>query len=161
LPDLENGAFDAAPASAGANVIIGYVCSVNVATLSFTLIDSSIVLYGAGPSGLGSVLTVAMVAAVIFWVVAFVTAILPVAVTYTAARSFQIRSIFYYLACGALTGAALAPIFVWVDWYDDAAAFLKEWLRDVPMFAAIGACAAATFWYKTGRHVGLRSQYLQ
>lgn len=130
----------------GANVIIGYLCSVNVATLSFTIIDGSIVLFHTGASGLGSVLTISTVAAVVFWVTAFITAIVPVTVTYTVARWFQIRSIFYYLSCGAFTGAALAPIFVWVDWHEDDPPFLDEWLRDMPMFAVIGACAAAMFW---------------
>jgi hypothetical protein len=157
--NLNDGTFDVAQTtSPGANVIIGYVCSVNIATLSFTLVDGGIVLFHTGASGLGSVVTVAMVAAVFFWVIAFVTAILPVTLTYTMARWFQIRSIFYYLACGALTGAALAPIFVRVDWHEDDPPFLEEWLRYAPMFAAIGACAAAMFWYKTGRYITYRSR---
>jgi hypothetical protein len=65
-------------------------------------------------------------AAIVFWFVAFVTASLPVALTYLVARLLRIRSIFYYLLCGAVTGAALAPIFVWFDWHDDAAAFLRN-----------------------------------
>jgi hypothetical protein len=139
-----------------ARVVVAYLCAVNAATLSFTIINNVIVLSRAEVIMVNTVVTVAIVAAVVFWIVAFITAMLPVAVTYAIARHCQIRSIFYYLACGALTGAALAPIFVRVDWHEDDPTFLEEWLRDMPMFAAVGACAAAMFWYKTGQYISLR-----
>jgi len=144
----------APPTPGGGAVVVGYLAAVSTATICFGIFEIGIVLWEESLRGLGSIVIVAF-AAMVFWIVAFVTASLPVALAYLVARLLRIRSIFYYLLCGAVTGAALAPIFVWFDWHEDAAAFIGEWLRDAPLFTAMGACAAATFWSIAGRYIRL------
>jgi hypothetical protein len=144
------------PMSQVGGAVIGYLCAVNIATLSFVIIDGGLLIYNVGPSAEGAAVAVITFGAIFFWVIVFVTAMLPVALTYVVARWLRIRHIFYYLVCGAVTGAMLAPIFVWFDWHDDDPPFREEWLRYAPIFATIGACAAAMFWYKTGRHISIR-----
>jgi hypothetical protein len=134
------------------------VAAVSVATMCFGIIAIGVVVWEQGLRGLGAIPIVAF-AAIVFWFVTFVTAGLPVALTYLVARLLRIRSIYYYLVCGAVTGVALAPIYVtWSDWHeDDSMSFLQSYLQVVPIFVAIGAGAAATFWSTAGRYVCSKS----
>jgi membrane protein DedA with SNARE-associated domain len=58
----------------------------------------------------GISLASAAMAAILFWIVALVAAMLPAAVTYAAARRFGFHGASYYLSSGAVTGLLLAPI---------------------------------------------------
>jgi hypothetical protein len=134
----------------------GHMCAVNAATLAFVGVVGWVASRDLDLNLLG-ILLYSICAGIIFWIICFSASALPAGAAYAIARFFRIRSIFYYLVWGALTGAALAPIFVWFESRPLSPPFLDFYLDVAPRFMAIGALAAAVFWYKTGRHVGSES----
>lgn len=143
------------PPVQGGVVAAGYLAAVSAATACFATIEIGVVLWAEGLRGLAAITIVAL-AAIIFWFVACITAILPVTLAYAAARWLRIRSIYYYLACGAVTGAMLSPLFVAYGWDEDDPVTFSAALRAAPMFMVIGACGAAMFWYIAGRHIACK-----
>ena len=107
--DLRGSETATTPRATGGGVIVGYLAAVSAAAICFGTIEIGVVLWGEGLRGLGAIPIVAF-AAIIFWFVAFVTAMLPVGLTYFVARVIGIHSIFYYLFCGAATGANLCLV---------------------------------------------------
>jgi hypothetical protein len=91
-----------------------------------------------------------------FWIIALVTAFLPFTVTCTIALRFKIRSIVFYIFCGALTSVILAPVYNAIRPIDIDVdrMFFRDWIMALPALIPVGIIGALVFWYIAGRHVG-------
>lgn len=140
----------------------GYVRAVNGAAAAYIAL---FLLKVSTESSPGSSLVSALpwdivplcIVGVTFWVAAFFTAWPLYAATYFVARHFRIRSAFYYVACGALTGLVLTPIFVAIgpqmSWQNEND-FREDSLTWGPILVMSGLCGALAFWHKIGRYLG-------
>ncbi len=152
-----------APAD-GPHVPLGYFCAVNVATLSYVLVNTVTALREGATADRSLAEWLLPVVAMMwlgafFWFFGFITAMLPVAAIWALARRLRIASVFYYAAGGALTGVILTPVAVFLgdfflgSWDAPVRTLLVSWAEEAPRFAFVGACGALAFWYKAGRHL--------
>src|SRR5437016_1901144 len=84
--------------------ILGYLCAVNTASLSFMIRVVPGVLINPAPE---TVISIIVLDAVMSWFFILLTAVLPATIAYRIARSCRIHNIIYYLSCGAVIGAML------------------------------------------------------
>ncbi len=142
---------------------LGYICAVSGATLSFfVLLGLKASAEGAAssvpfPDRIWHFMMPLIAMGALFWIFAFLIAMLPFAATYAVARRLKIRSISYYVVCGAITGAILTPVFVFLgpqmSWQNEQN-FLQDCVSWGPILGFSGACGAVAFWHTTGRHIG-------
>lgn len=141
----------------------GYLRAVNGATLAFMFLfgikgwregAASAVPF---PDYVWNFSVPIIVMGALFWLFAFATAAAPFFATYALARRLGIRSILYYVVCGALTGLVLTPLFVimgpQMSWQNEND-FREDCLIWGPILVMSGLFGALAFWHKTGRHFG-------
>lgn len=144
-------------------LLLSHIHAVNTSAVTFAILfGSKMLAEGASssvpfPARVWSFAIPVLIMAGFFWVVAFLAALPAVALARATARRFKIRNIVYYLACGALTGLVLTPLYVLIgpqqSWQNEQN-FSEDCITWGPIFIACGACGAITFWLKAGRHIG-------
>jgi hypothetical protein len=145
-------------------IAIGYLCAVTAATLAFLVHagwrDLALQAVGTDPmtDSVWRALPWLGFFGPMFWVYALFTAAWPFAATLTMARRWNIRSPFYYLACGAVSGIILTLVVLLPAWkhpseHDES--FLQDWLRLGPSFLLYGVCGSLAFWFIAGRRLPL------
>jgi hypothetical protein len=152
----------------GAHPVAGYVCAVVSAALSFVSIEMfyGMVFRGAMSTvypvseRISQMMTLAIIMFFIMTFFTFFLAIIPVFIAHKVAERFSIKSLWYYVACGALTGLALSPVAVIITprWYTDPPE-VPPFLDQALAFAR-GAIGGLAYWLATGRfmprlHAGL------
>ncbi len=87
----------------------------------------------------------------VFWIFAFLTASVPAFLTIKVAQRFNITSACYFLICGALAGAAVAPLFP--AWYTapPEAGSLSDYLDFVRLSIPAGFVGGGLYWWKVIR----------
>jgi hypothetical protein len=130
--------------------ILGYVCAVNTATLSFMIVVARKLV----PLDFISFALI-FFDGLFSWFAISVVSVVPVFIAYRIARKRRIHNIIYYIGWGAVIGAMFTFPYVHVTDDDSrsASSFLKSYLWEVPILMAAGTVGGATFWYKAGRHL--------
>jgi|SRR5579883_3279727 len=151
------------PLETETRLLIDYIHTVNAAALAFAFLFALKALAeGASsnvpfPAYIWSFAIPVLVMGGFFWIVAFFMALPPVALAYAVAAWCKLRSIFYYIACGAVTGFALTPVYVSMgpqqSWQNERS-FSEDCLIWGPIFIICGICGAIAFWRRRGRHIG-------
>jgi hypothetical protein len=84
----------------------------------------------------------------------WITAVIPIVVVFLTGEKFRIRSIFFYLASGALFGVLATPVFTARGGIVPDLALYGAWIADVPLVASCGAFGGFLYWWKAGRWAG-------
>lgn len=87
----------------------------------------------------------------VFWIFAFLSASVPAFITTKIAQRFNITNAGYFLICGALTGAAVAPFFP--TWYTAPAETdsLSNYLFFLRHSIPAGLIGGGLYWWKAVR----------
>jgi hypothetical protein len=150
--------------------IIGYVCAVVSAALAFVLLT---IFHGFAFQGelstvypiserIREIMLTVVVELLIITFATFFTAIIPVVVVHQIAKRFSVKSFWYYIACGALTGLALSSLAIAIgppSFMEPAE--IPPFFNRVLYFARFsvpsGAVGGLAYWIITGRF--LRKTY--
>ena len=144
--------------------VVGLLCAVTGAAVFYaTYVGVSAWLQDlrstTGPTGIPFLML--GLAAMIFWFMAMWSAALPCYIVYRVAGRFGIRSIFYFLLCGALTALLLDPVFVAVlphMFFDQAdRSFTEKYLFHAPVWVFSGVGGGLAYWLLLRRHLASRA----
>ena len=144
--------------------ILGHICATASAALAFVVIGLfNGVMFGGALSTVHSLsdrisqmIVMAILLFMVLSVFTFFTAMIPVLVVHKIAQKFSIRSFWYYVACGALTGLVLSPVAVFImpSWYTDPPELpplLERALNFARFSVPSGAVGGFAYWIVTGR----------
>jgi hypothetical protein len=144
--------------------IVGLLAAVTGAAVFFaTYRGANALLHGlrstTGP--MGNPFLMLGLLAIIFWFMAIWSAALPCYIVYKLAGRFGIRSIFYFLLCGALTALLLDPLFVAAlphMFFDQTIrSFTEEYLFQAPALVFSGAGGGLAYWLLLRCHLPRRT----
>jgi MFS family permease len=142
--------------------ISGYFLAVTGATIVFMAITAVIMLLNGTASTVPFPERARQLAFLIgllglsCWIFAAVFAAIPFAVTCKIAERIEITHIIYFAVCGALTGALLAPIFIylWPTWYTDPPeqpSLLTQFVRVSCLSVPAGIGGGLVYWWHAVR----------
>jgi hypothetical protein len=144
--------------------VVGLLAAVTGAAVFYaTYLGASAWLHGVrsttGP--MGNPFLMLGVVAVIFWFMAIWSAALPCYVVYRLAGRFGIRSILYFLLCGALTALLLDPLFVamipHMYFEQTIRSFTEEYVFQAPALVFSGVGGGLAYWLLLRRHLAYRT----
>ena len=129
-----------------------YLKAVGVATIAFGL-EMLMTMHVSG---------LIILIMIIFAIVAALCAFIPFSIALMIARRFAIRSVPYYVICGALTAVILSPMCLFVHWCSSSEssdcpspAFWEESVFCLKYWILPSVAGAVTFWAGYGRRIGL------
>jgi hypothetical protein len=140
--------------------VVGLLAAVTGAAVFFaTYRGANAWLSTTGP--VGNPFLILAVLAVTFWIMAIWSAALPCYFVYRLAGRFGIRSIVYFVLCGALTALLLDPLFVAVlphmFLHRDIPSFTEEYVFQAPALVFSGVGGGLTYWLLLRRHLAYRT----